>query len=530
MHKGRTCMRRIHLESRAAWSWRGIQIWQLLSTDPDLDWSERRSLAFFQDRTALELSGSFQNDFWLSTILPFAQRDAAVRHALVALSSMHEHYAGIDHYVPPSGLDFALDHYGKAIRELVRLNNQKYWEDGFDCALVACALFSSFESLQGHYHTACTHAISGMKMLAEHQRQNHDLSSPESAPVANCRGELMRFFSTMKFQMLEIGDTNFGGARPPMVWGPPSMPERFASYEEALLHMEGLLAELGDYAFRLDELAQTGPVSEEMANRFKLEFMPIKDHAMRWMAVFDALGTEQRQISRSSTTAESNSSSERGSSIRGDTWTLPPAASLLSAFRSLLTGFVQRLEVNDETIMDEYAPDLERCLELCEAFIKQTSHLVTPVPSPTPSPGKLASQSPKVARPSYSLTLGVVPALFLIATSGSNMSTRARAIRLLRCCHRREGFWDSGIAAELAERVCQIQAVVNQKYGQSMPIGCKVLDVSFLPDRNCMVRYRLRKLRPQGDEDHIQGEYETLDENKIYYESLEWDGLRTWKN
>lgn len=507
---------------------------QLLSTDPDLDWSERRSLSFFQNRTALELSGSFHNDFWFSTVLPFAQRDPAVRHAMIALSSMHEHYAGIDHFAPPSGIGFALDHYGKAIRELVRLNNQKQGEDNFDCALVTCALFSSFESLQGHYHQACKHAISGMKMLAENQRHNQDGSSLNPRSVRISRYELTRFFTSMSRQMLEIGDTNFGGPRPSIVWGVPSIPERFASYEDALLHMEALLTGLVDYASRVDELAEAGPIPDEVANNFMLEFVQIQDHAVRWSAVFDLLTTEQRQSSSRVSTPESSSSSEQRCSAPGYPSTMPPAALLLRAYQSLLAGLLRRVEANDETILDNYASDFERCLELCEAFLKQTSHLVTPMPAPVQSPGGSASQTPKVARPSYSLALGVVSTLFLVATRGSNMSTRDRAIRLLRSCHRREGFWDSDIAAELSERIYHIQSLVNEKYGHSARISCKLLDVSFLPDRKCVLRYMLSKPRAQGVEDAVAPAIwvgpvaETLDENKVYYESVEWDAMRTW--
>ncbi|KAJ9617705.1 hypothetical protein H2204_013517 [Knufia peltigerae] len=506
---------------------------QLLSTDPDLDWSERRSLSFFQDRTALELSGSFQSDFWFSTILPLARQDPAVRHALIALSSMHEHYAGVDHFAPPSGLDFALDHYGKAIRELVRLNNQKHGEGRFDCALVTCALFSSFESLQGHYHTACKHAISGMKMLAEDQRQSHDCSDTSLGPrtMRNSRFELTRFFTAMSRQMLEIGDSNFSGPRPSIIWGAPSMPERFASYEDALLHMEVLLTRLNDYANRVDELAKAGPVPDEMANNFMFEFVSIKDHAIRWSAMFDVLNSEQQQNASQDSTPESTSSSEKPSSISGRTSTIPPAALLLQAYQSLLVGFLQRVEVNDETVLDNYASDFETCLDLCEAFLKQTSHIVTLEPIPVQP-----SQTPRMARPSYSLALGVVAIMFVVATRGTNMSSRERAIRLLKSCHRREGFWDSWIAGELADRIYRIQAMVNKKFGDSAQIGCKLLDVSFLPDRKCVLRYTLSKPRPLGHEHVVSPGIwvgpvsETMDENKVYYESLEWDAMRTWKS
>lgn len=487
---------------------------QLLSTDPDLDWSERRSLSYFQDRTALELAGGVHTDFWLSSILPLAQHETAVRHALIALSSMHENYAGVDHFAPTRGVDFALDHYGKAIREVVRLN-QSPGGQKFDSALVTSALFSAFESLQGHYHTACNHAISGMKMLAEEQR-TIGIVGPRHVRVP--RGELVRFFTATGRQILELGDPNFHGPKPALMQTRTPMPVKFGSFEEAMLHMELMLTDLFEWAERADNLANQGPIPEDIGNQLMLEYIQVKDYATRWSAALTILANEYE-----SSTPESASSGEGTPSI-------PPTALLLKLYQALLTGFLCRIEIADESILKQYVSDFWLALDYAEDFIRQTTQLVTPPVTPGNTPaGDKAPKPARVARPTFSLAMGVVPTLFLIATRGGDMAVRNRAIQLLKICRRREGFWDAQMAASLSERIFDIQKLIIEKYGEDAPVQLKLLDIAFMPGRRCVFRYRLDGPRPPTNEGDIPqalwaGNAAALDNGKEYYEQLEWQG------
>ncbi|KIV79351.1 hypothetical protein PV11_06917 [Exophiala sideris] len=486
---------------------------QLLSGDPDLDWSERRSLSYFQDRTALELAGGFHANFWLSSILPFAQHEISVRHALIALSSMHEHYAGVDHFAPTRGIDFALDHYGKAIREVVRLNQSQQGQN-FDSALVTSALFSAFESLQGHYHTACNHAISGMKMLAEEQR-SIGLIGPRHVRVP--RDELVRFFTATSRQILELGDPNFHGPRPTLMQGRPCMPDKFTSFEQAMLHMELMLTDLFEWAERADSLASKGPIPEDIGNQLMVEYVKIKVYTTDWSAAFTLLQNEF-----DSSSPESASSGEAVP-------TVPPSALLLKLYQALLRGFLHRIEVSDERVLKEYTSDFWLALDLAEEFIRQTSQLVTPPVTPADVTCGALPKPARVVRPTFSLAMGVVPMLFLIATRGGDMAVRNRAIQLLKTCYRREGFWDSQIAASLAERIFEIQKLVIEKYGEDSPVELKLLDIAFMPGRRCVFRYRLEGLHAPTEEGNTPqalwaGHASALDNGKEYYEQLDWEG------
>ncbi|EXJ82833.1 hypothetical protein A1O3_06648 [Capronia epimyces CBS 606.96] len=428
-----------------------------LPEHPDLDWLERRALDYFQDRTALELAGAFQTDFWLASILPLARHENSVKYALIALSSMHEHYAGIDHFAPArGGLGFALDHYGKAIREVVRLNQnqnklhnhaQKQNQSSlptitaknkktFDYALVTCALFSAFESLQGHYHDACKHAVAGIKILAEEQQQEQQQQAHRPSqhqhqhPPVIPRDELNRFFIAMGRQMLEIGDPNLQGLQLQPVLGrgrgmtalqPHCIPDQFVSYEHALLHIEILLTDLFEFSERSDRLHNHGQgrISDGNYHSLRTEYVSLKARFDTWKAGFDAMvsndsnDTKKSQepswgggsasasssasisasrspappfASASSAVRESEPEPKRSllsspspSFSSSSVSSRPPAFLILRMYQAIITAFLSRIEQNDEAALNNFLPDFWTAVAAAEEFLEQTTTFVSPV-------------------------------------------------------------------------------------------------------------------------------------------------------
>ncbi|OAG39753.1 hypothetical protein AYO21_06028 [Fonsecaea monophora] len=542
----------------------------VLSEQPNLDWSERRAFSYYQDRTALELAGPFQPDFWLATILPLAREHGSVRHALIALSSMHEHYSGVDHFSPARSVDFALNHYGKAMRELMRFNHAQVGQN-LDRALVLCALFSAFESLQGQYHEACNHAVSGIRILAEEQR---NASASPNQPRLLPSDDLARFFVAMGRQILEIGGPNFLGPKPKFYRTGTTtahMPYQFTSHEHALLHVESLLAELFEYVERAETLAYEGPVPDDVAQALLAEFHAIKPRFEEWQAAFERLSAvESNEYSRE--TPESCSSAASSPPSAQHSRTRSAAFLILRAYQALMVAFLARVESNDEAVFKDHGAQFWTALDAVEEFIQCTSTLVRPVdggvsPRPPPPPSDWstststststsisatnvapASQSlsqlqlpqqppPVITRPTFSLALGVVPTLFLIATRSRDLALRDKALSLLRSCNRREGLWDSHLAASVVDRVIDLRTKARSMsraqllladadllaYIQTteMPSGrepnaslgvggegaglddvvdFKLLDITFLPRRRCALRYAFaaRQATTQG--------------------------------
>lgn len=108
---------------------------------------ERRSFDFFKTRTTPEICGFFSSDFWDRLVPLAAHNEPALKHAVVALASLHERFEKGDQSILRSNDaiaegGFALQQYNKAIRHLVRPSGSK---PSIDTSLVACVLFACFE-------------------------------------------------------------------------------------------------------------------------------------------------------------------------------------------------------------------------------------------------------------------------------------------------------------------------------------------------------------------------------------------------
>ena len=118
---------------------------------PDIlgDPIERRSFQFFRCRTAPQLAGYFVSTFWDSLVPLATHYQPAIRHAVVALASLHERFEKNDNSIHSSNYDiaqggFALQQYNRAISCLIQpvaIGGQQE----LDVSLVACILFALFE-------------------------------------------------------------------------------------------------------------------------------------------------------------------------------------------------------------------------------------------------------------------------------------------------------------------------------------------------------------------------------------------------
>ena len=72
-------------------------------------------------------------------MLHVAQYAPSIRHAVFALSSMHEYYASV-HESREVLHDFSMHHYNKAIRQIIRISEP---EQSFDTLLLTAVMFVS---------------------------------------------------------------------------------------------------------------------------------------------------------------------------------------------------------------------------------------------------------------------------------------------------------------------------------------------------------------------------------------------------
>ena len=113
---------------------------------------------------------------------------------------------------------------------------------------------------------------------------------------------------------------------------------------------------------------------------------------------------------------------------------------------------------------------------------------------------------------SFSFSPGVVSPLYVIMTRCRDPTIRREALLLLRTCKRREGLWDSALAATLGQKIINIEegractlhndiADPSTKLGNGRAVTSagqipnharvRMVKPTFLPDRRCIERYYL---------------------------------------
>lgn len=124
-------------------------------------------MEWFMLRTVQKLPGVFSSDFW-TDILPQASASSlAIRHAVLALSSVHKDQAlnGRGSFIIPRE-SFTLQQYNRATSELtLNLRDRNHLTE--KVALIACLVFVHLEYTRTHFKTALIHLQHGLTMLGE---------------------------------------------------------------------------------------------------------------------------------------------------------------------------------------------------------------------------------------------------------------------------------------------------------------------------------------------------------------------------
>jgi len=142
-----------------------VLILQRVSTYVPGSGVERRGYNYFLTNTAPELSGYFSAGFWEGLILQAAHQEPALRHAVIAIGSLHETFAHkkLNYSVNHGG--FAVEQYAKAIKHLRR--SLASGSQAPVTALMSCILFVCFDSVLGRFSSAMVHLQSGLRIIRD---------------------------------------------------------------------------------------------------------------------------------------------------------------------------------------------------------------------------------------------------------------------------------------------------------------------------------------------------------------------------
>jgi hypothetical protein len=238
---------------------------------PDLDSQDAaRAFDFYRSRSAhllggiagLGKKGKDGAAFWGDLVLRLAVTEPAVRHAVLALSSLHERACTPRHERGVGGTTFALAEYGKSIAA-VRAWNITTTEPAA-VPLLVCVLFICIEFLTNYESAAQLHILQGRHILSQLDTSSKSpamslikdtlvpiyarlalssflfASRPERIPiglVGEGDGEIPLMFETMSdakdwlFWLVDEG-LRFTSTAKPLVYNPETSPEEMQVLRE----------------------------------------------------------------------------------------------------------------------------------------------------------------------------------------------------------------------------------------------------------------------------------------------------------
>lgn len=404
-------------------------------------YEERRCFEFFLTRTASQLSGFWDSDFWNCLILRATHHQPAIRHAVLALGSLHERFEAGDRSVMNPIWDkgeggFALKQYNRAIQQLIKPTSED--QQAVDVCLIACLLFACFETLRGHHGSALSHVNSGVKILSEVEfnddgGQHHGVLTTSPHPFVDFR-ELEILFNRLDAQAAQM----LGTPVMPLKRHPkdvekgfcPEVPAVFISLEQSRnsldYHWNGCINFLNKLendnwfpkstGIGIQEPLDALMTSEEVRQAFF-------DVFERWLVAFQAFLQNYGKLLD-------------GKGLK--------AARTLEISHSLAMIFLNVSTVNvfkDETAWDRFTEHYEHVVNLAGLIVKSST----------------CDKFTEKRGPEFTLDMNIVSPLYAVAHKCRHPVIRRKAVSLLYAAPRQEGVWDSILTARVAERLIGIE-------------------------------------------------------------------------
>ncbi|KAF2722659.1 hypothetical protein K431DRAFT_283797 [Polychaeton citri CBS 116435] len=413
--------------------------------------SELRALDFFRTRTAPSVGTYFDTDFWGRLVQQMGYEEPAIRHAMVAVGVLHEKREHGTLAAPrmrsriivdpaamlpasskssfPDDDQVALSHYNKAIELLGRRMHQP--GQSAEVALLACILFICLEFLRGDVEPALRHFRGGMGIIMGSIACSGSYKT--NATAMRIRDSMLPFFNR-----LEILSALFGNDAS---WDYPFelhyvVADTFDSAKQArdsMVHLMNLCLRF-IRSMKYHKYNQSSITPDHLAEQARL-----RNELYRWRSVFETY-------------------------LARTAYQLTPddiyAANVLEIHRLVAMTWLCVVTSPEEIMHDTFNREFETIVSLAEQMLSVASS---------------RQQAPKHAS-SFLFDMEMVSPLYWVGIKCRHPRTRRRAIAVLRSVHRREGLWDSNMAAAVAQRCMELEEV-----------GLSTLDGSELPSENMRI-------------------------------------------
>ncbi|CAD6443684.1 8c8647b3-1978-4f7f-8574-6262850a9fba [Sclerotinia trifoliorum] len=398
---------------------------------------EQHSFNFFHTRSAPQLGSCFGSKFWNHFVLQASHHEPAVRHAAIALGSLHERFELEDKFLSKVTGDteensFALKQYVRAISCLVQPNmsvNTKHTCKSANVALTACILFICFETLRGHHDSALAHIDGGVKIFSELQVSGEPKAIPiEDPPEDHIPVSIFRvLFSRLDTQASVLN------SRARIIDGgsdslPNSIPDKFLNVEQAREALESIWT-FGGRNLLSCSMYNGVPLPLPTSKEAKILLL---SRLESWNRIFELYSctTNKTNCIRSANPME-----KRARSL------LRMHKTMTQILVTTSTTYPIASKEPNELLWDKFQLEFEAMVRWASEFIYM--------------PPNLRREGRKAA--SFTLDNEILQPLFLVATKCRHRSIRNKAILLLKQADRQEGLWNSLLSAKVAERIRDIE-------------------------------------------------------------------------
>ncbi|KAI9743070.1 MAG: hypothetical protein M1818_003365 [Claussenomyces sp. TS43310] len=387
---------------------------------------EQRGLEYFRTHTAKALSGYFDSDFWSSILPQVAHDEPIVRHAVLALSALHEGFEVGGDYRPgnlqnTSHQQLALQQYNHAVTQMVHrmsTTNTRLSE----VTLITCLLFIFLELMQNNHSTAVFHLNNGLRILAtiSDQLNAGDPGFPPSR-MSFTRETVAQLYARILTQSVFFGVPCVRLHNMPAISVYNSSPSMTSiAHARTMLDHQFIMV----YPF-LVAASAPDPDMSELYPQQALHSSTLQE----WYANFSSFNNSRREHF---TTKDST------------------GATLLQLHYICLEIILAVALDSSEAILNKFAPSFGRIIALTESLIGPGTKGAVWGPS-APS-----SSSPCPTLPNISFDTGIIPPLFYTALKCRSLPTRLSAVALLQRAPHREGIWSSAMASRMAQRIVEI--------------------------------------------------------------------------
>ncbi|PLB37999.1 Zn(II)2Cys6 transcription factor [Aspergillus candidus] len=419
----------------------------------ELSLEELEAFHFFRQNSAHEIPNCFPSNLWERIILQMTHQEPSIRHAVVAVGSLHRRSRGMAGTMGSSGgmkwsQEFPILQYIKALHHLRQRLSRTHDPLAAPVALIACLLFMCLEMLQGNRMGAVGHLRTGLQILAGIP----SLFAGHCHQLPHRYLHLQSTFSTTllhqvaaQFASLDLEATMFGERSPVLhlaaqeveMRGRMALPASFSSVDEARIYLEILSNRLLCLRGELLQLAEkhlhsrdVGWVVRHCQQHALVRTIDLTDHP----SLLNHVAQLQTHLAAWLVAFRSLTMNPLYGCSR---------ATMLLEMRQFSMAFVAAtIRETQEVRCDQFHPQFWRMVSIARRFVH---NLITAQPSPT-----------------FTLVSGGIHCLYIVATKCRDPTTRREAIMLLRQIPCQEGMWDGPLMARFAEQLVEWEESMAQ--------------------------------------------------------------------